>query len=106
MTWATGTMVAMTLAMMPAKGVVGMLAGCGGGLLAENVVAAAAAAAAAALAAAMAAAAAVVAYCRGPLLSNVKIFLCGIFMMCGGKWQGYTSPHTLIMLEVCSHTLG
>jgi hypothetical protein len=28
------------------------------------------------------------------------IFLCGIFMMCAGNWQGHTSPHTLVTLEV------
>jgi hypothetical protein len=38
---------------------------------------------------------------QGSLLFIVKIFLCGIFMMCGGNWQGHTSPHTLVMLEVC-----
>ncbi len=66
----------------------------GGGLLAED---------AAAVAAATAAAAA--AYCRGCLLFIVKIFLCGIFM-CEGNWQGHTSPHTLVMLEVCRRTFG
>jgi hypothetical protein len=70
----------------------------GGGLLAKDM----AVVAAAALAAAMAAA--VAAYCKGLLLFIVKIFLCGIFMMCGGNWQGHTSPHTLVMLEVCRHT--
>jgi hypothetical protein len=34
-----------------------------------------------------------------------KIFLCGIFM-CGGNWQGHTSPHTLVTLKVCRHLLG
>jgi hypothetical protein len=43
---------------------------------------------------------------QGSLLFIVKIFLCGIFMMCGGNWQGHTSPHTLIMIEVCRHTFG
>ncbi len=28
------------------------------------------------------------------------------FFMCGGNWQGHTSPHTLVMLEVCRHTFG
>jgi hypothetical protein len=36
----------------------------------------------------------------------VKIFLCGIFMMCGGNWQGHISPHTLVTLEVCRYTFG
>jgi hypothetical protein len=35
-----------------------------------------------------------------------KILLCGIFMMSGGNWQGHTSPHTLVTLEVCKHTFG
>ncbi len=71
----------------------------GGGLLAENP---------AALVVAPAAVAAVeaAAYCRGRLLFIVKIFLYGIFMMCGGNWRGHTSPHTLIMLEVCRRTFG
>jgi hypothetical protein len=43
---------------------------------------------------------------KGSFLFIVKIFLCGIFMMCGGNWGGHTSPHTLIMLEVCRHTFG
>jgi hypothetical protein len=96
MMWAMGTMVATTPATMPAKGMARMLAGRGGeGLLVEDT------AAAAAVAMRMAAAAA---YCRGHMLFIVKIlFLCGIFMMCGGNWQGHTSPHTLIMLEVCRH---
>jgi hypothetical protein len=63
----------------------------GGGLLAKKAAAAVAAAAAS--------------YCRGCLLFIVKIFLCGIFM-CGGNWQGHTSPHTLVTLEVCRGTLG
>jgi hypothetical protein len=46
------------------------------------------------------------AYCRGCLLFIVKIFLCGIFMMWGGNRRGHTSPHTLVMLEVCRHTFG
>jgi hypothetical protein len=50
--------------------------------------------------------AAVAIYCRGGLLFIVKIFLCGIFMMCGGNWRGHTSPHTLVMLEVCRRTFG
>ncbi len=37
---------------------------------------------------------------QGSLLFIVKIFLCGIFMIRGGNWQGHTSPHTLVMLEV------
>ncbi len=69
-----------------------------GGLLAEDAAAAAAAAATAAV---------VAAYCRGRMLFIVKIlFLCGIFMMCGGDWQGHTSPHTLVTLEVCRRTFG
>jgi hypothetical protein len=28
------------------------------------------------------------------------------FFMCGGNWQGHTSPHTLITLEVCRRTFG
>jgi hypothetical protein len=70
----------------------------GGGLLAEDAVAAVAAAATAA---------ATAAYCRGCMLFIVKIlFLCGIFMMCGGNGQGHTSPHTLVMLDVCRRTFG
>jgi hypothetical protein len=34
------------------------------------------------------------------------IFLCGIFIMCGGNWRGDTSPHTLVTLEVCRCTFG
>jgi hypothetical protein len=34
------------------------------------------------------------------------IFLCGIFIMCGGNRQGHTSPHTLVTLEVCRRTFG
>jgi hypothetical protein len=101
MMWATGTMTAIIPAMMLAKGMAGKPAGQGGGgLLVEDVAAAAAAAAEAAAAAAAAA------YCRGRLLFIVKIFLCGILMMCGGNWQGHTSPHTIITLEVCRHTIG
>jgi hypothetical protein len=73
MMWAMGTMVATMLATMPAKGMAGMPTGRrGGGLLADD--------AAAAVVAAMAMVAA--AYCRGCLLFIVKLFLCGIFMMC------------------------
>jgi hypothetical protein len=43
---------------------------------------------------------------QGSLLFIVKIFLCGIVIMCGGNWQGHTSPHTLVTLEVCRHTFG
>jgi hypothetical protein len=43
---------------------------------------------------------------QGSLVFIVKIFLCGIFMMCRGNWQGHTSPHTLVMLEVCRRTFG
>ncbi len=69
------------------------------GLLVED------AAAAAAVAAAMATA--VAAYCRGCMLFIVKIlFLCGIFMMCGGNWQGQTSLYILITHEVCRRTFG
>ncbi len=39
---------------------------------------------------------------QGSLLFIVKVFLCGIFMMCGGNWQGHTSSHTLVMLEALS----
>ncbi len=39
------------------------------------------------MAAAAVMAAAAAAYCRGRLLFIVKIFLCGIFMMCGGNWS-------------------
>ncbi len=85
MMWATGTMAARTPVTMPVKGMVGMMAGRGGGLLAED-----AAAAAAAIAAAAAA------YCRGCLLFIVKIFLCGIFMMCGGN-DVVTPPLTLLL---------
>jgi hypothetical protein len=95
MTWATGTMAATTPAMMPLKGMAGTPAGKGGGgLLTED---------AAAVAAVMTAEAAV--YCRGCLVVIVKIFWCGIFM-CGGNWQGHTSPHTLVTLEVCRRTFG
>jgi hypothetical protein len=73
----------------------------GGGLLVED--AAVAAAAAATAAAAVAAAA----YCRGRMLFIVEIlFLCAIFMMCGGNRRGHTSPHTFVMLEVCRRTFG
>jgi hypothetical protein len=37
---------------------------------------------------------------QGLLIFIVKMFLCGIFIMCGGNWQGHTSPHTLVTLEV------
>ncbi len=68
----------------------------GGGLLVENAAAAAAAATAAVVAA----------YCWGCVLFIVKIFcVCGIFIW-GGNWQGHTSPHTLVMLEVCRCTFG
>jgi hypothetical protein len=43
---------------------------------------------------------------QGSLIFIVKIFLCGIFMMCGGNWRGHTSPHTLVMLEVCTYPGG
>ena len=33
-----------------------------------------------------------------------KYYFVWYFMMCGGNWQGLTSPHTLVMLEVCRHT--
>ncbi len=36
----------------------------------------------------------------------VKIFLCSIFIIGGGNRQGHTSPHTLVMLEVCRQTFG
>ncbi len=71
----------------------------GGGLLAATAAAAAATAAAAVTAVAAA-------YCRGCLLFIVNIFVCGIFMMCGGIQRGHTSPHTLVTLEVCRHTFG
>jgi hypothetical protein len=99
MTWAMGMMAATTPATMPAKGVVG--AGRGGELLADD-----AAAAAAAAVAAVAMATAVAAYCRGRLLFIVKVFLCVIFMMCGGNWGGHISPHTLVTLEVFRSTFG
>jgi hypothetical protein len=105
MTWATGMMAATTLAMMLTKGMVGTLAGRGGRLLAENPVVAAAAALAGVALAVEVTAALAAAYCRGCLLFIGKIFLCGIFM-CGENWQGHTSPHNLIMLEVCRRTLG
>jgi hypothetical protein len=28
------------------------------------------------------------------------------FFMCGGSWQGHTSPHTFVTLEVCRRTFG
>ncbi len=43
---------------------------------------------------------------QGLLLFIVKIFLCGIFMMCGANWRGHTSPHILVTLEVCRRTFG
>ncbi len=43
---------------------------------------------------------------QGSLLFIVKIFLCDIFIMCGGNWRGHTSPHTLVLLEVCRRTFG
>jgi hypothetical protein len=105
MMWATGMMAAMMPARMPAKGMVGMLIGMGGGLLAEDAAAVVAAAmAAAAAAAVMGAAAVAAAYCRACLLFNVKIFLCGILF--GRNWQGHTSPHTLVTFEVCRRTFG
>jgi hypothetical protein len=99
MMWAMRTIVATTPAMAPAKEMAKMVAGRGGGvLLAEDAAVAVAAGAMAATAAA---------YCRGHMLFIAKnIILCGIFMMCGGNWQGHTSPHTLVMLEVCRHTFG
>jgi hypothetical protein len=97
--WVTGTMAAMTLTMMPAKGMAGTKAGMGRGVLAEDAAAVAAAAAATT-------ARVVAAYCRGHLLFIVKIFLCGIFMMCGGEWRGHTSTHTCVTLEVCRRTFG
>jgi hypothetical protein len=94
MMWATGMMAATAPATTPAKGD-GRDAGKeGGGLLAEDAVVVAAVAAVAAAATA----AAVAAYCWGCFHFIVKIFLCGIFV-CGGNWQGHTSPHTLVMLE-------
>ncbi len=75
--------------------------GGGRGLLAEDAVAAAAAVAATAPTAAAA-----TAYCRGCLLFFVRIFVSGIFMMYGGNWQGHTSPHTLVTLEVYRRTFG
>ncbi len=87
-------------AMIPAKGMARTPAGRGGGLLAEYAMVAVAVAAAAAATAAAAAA-----YCWGCFFFIVKMFLCGIFM-CGGNWQGHTSPHTLVTLEVCRHTFG
>ncbi len=68
----------------------------GEGLLAEDAAVAAAAATTAAAAAA---------YCWGCFLFIVKKFMYGTFM-CGGNWQGHTSPHTLITLEVCRRTFG
>ncbi len=69
-----------------------------GGLLAKDPAAAVAA---------VVTAVAAVAYCRGRMLFIVKIlFLCGIFMMYGGNWQVHTSPHNLVMLEVCRRTFG
>ncbi len=44
--------------------------------------------------------AALAAYCRGLLLYDVKIFVCR------GNWQGCTSSHTLITLEVSRRTFG
>ncbi len=79
---------------------VGTLEGRRGGLLEEDMVVAVAVAAAVAATASAAAA-----YCWGHFLFIVKIILCGIFM-CGGNWQGHTSPHTLVMLEVCRRTVG
>jgi hypothetical protein len=43
---------------------------------------------------------------QGLLHFIMKIFLCGIFMMWGGNWQGHISPHTLVTLEVCRRTFG
>jgi hypothetical protein len=71
----------------------------GGGLPAEDAVAAAAAVVAVAMVAAAA-------YCRGCLLFIVKMFLCGIFTICGGDWRGHTFTHTLVTLEVCRRTFG
>jgi hypothetical protein len=102
MMWATGTMEATMPATTPVKGMARMLAGRGGGLLAEDAVVVVAAVAAAA---AVATAAAAAAYCWGRFLFIVKIFLSGIFM-CGGNRQVHTSPHTPVMLEVCRHTFG
>ncbi len=83
-------MAAMTPVRTPAKGMVGMLAGRGGGLLGEDAAVVAAAAAAAAAATVVA----VAAYCWGCFLFIVKIFLRGIFM-CGGGIGKVTPPLTL-----------
>jgi hypothetical protein len=84
MMWVMGRMVAMTPGTIPAQGMARTPAGReGGGLLAEDVVAAVTAATAAAAAC-----------CRGHLLFIVKIFLCSIFMMCGGIGE-VTPPLTL-----------
>ncbi len=100
MMWATRMMAARTKATTPAKGMAGVPAGRGGGVLVEDMVVVAAAAAAAAVTVAAAAA-----YCWGCFLFIVKIFLCGIFMF-GGNRQGHTSPHALIALEVCRRIFG
>ncbi len=72
----------------------------------EDAAEVAAAAATAVAAAAAATAVAAAAYCWGRMLYIVKIFLCGIFMICGLNWRGHTSPYTLVMLEVCRRIFG
>jgi hypothetical protein len=89
MMWATRTMAVTTLVMTPAKRMVGMPAGRGGGLLAED--AAVTVATATAVAATAAAAAA---YCWCCVLFIVKIFLCVKILSVGGIGK-VTPPLTL-----------
>jgi hypothetical protein len=89
MMWAMGTMAVMTPATAPAKGMVGMPVGRGGGLLVEDAVVAVATAAAMVMAA--------VAYCRSCMIFIVKIFLCGIFSVGGiDKVTPVSPPLTLL----------
>jgi hypothetical protein len=101
MMWAMGTMAATMPATTPAKGMAGMPAGRGGGVLAENAVVAAAAAAAEAAAAT----AAVAAYCWGHFLFIVKIF-CVVFLCVGGIGEVTPPPTLLSRLRYVSVLLG
>jgi hypothetical protein len=95
MMWATGTMAATMRAMTPAKGMAGMPAGRGGGAPGGG-----------RSGGGSGNGSGVSCILQGLLLFIVKIFLCGIFIMCGGNWRGHTFPHTLVMLEVCRRTFG
>jgi hypothetical protein len=99
--WATGTMAATTPAKMPAKGMAGMPArrgeggGPGGGFGGSGSGSSSSGGSSGGSC-----------ILQGSFAFHCEdIFVCGIFM-CGGYWQGHTSPHTLVMLEVCRRTFG